>query len=129
MSTRAFKRSALVSTKRPNRFSSMLDPKLIRESPDLVRAAIAKKHLDVDLDAVLAIDATWRSQLQEVEALRGRQKAPNTEMPWLRKGLWKFIAKLTEMKSVWAQIKERKGHLKEAEEKFRVAMLSILNLP
>ena len=30
----------------------MIDPKLLRESPDLVRAAIAKKHLDVDLDAV-----------------------------------------------------------------------------
>ena len=36
---------------------SMLDPKLVRESPDLVRAAIAKKHLNVDLDAVLGADA------------------------------------------------------------------------
>ena len=31
----------------------MLDAKLLRESPDLVRAAIAKKHLAVDLDAVV----------------------------------------------------------------------------
>ena len=30
----------------------MLDPKLLRETPDLVRAAIAKKHLEVDVDAV-----------------------------------------------------------------------------
>ena len=58
----------------------MLDPKLLRESPDLVRAAIAKKHLEVDLDAVLAIDTAWRAQLQEVEALRGKQKAANTAM-------------------------------------------------
>ena len=35
-------------------FFSMLDPKLIRETPELVRAALAKKHLSVDLDAVLA---------------------------------------------------------------------------
>ena len=55
----------------------MLDPKLLRESPDLVRAAIAKKHLEVDLDAVLAVDAAWRTQLQEVEALRAAQKAAN----------------------------------------------------
>ena len=53
----------------------MLDPKLLRESPGLVRAAIAKKHLDVDLDAVLAIDQAWRTQLQEVEALRAAQKS------------------------------------------------------
>src|SRR5690606_34666548 len=58
----------------------MLDPKLIRETPDLVRAAIARKHLDVDLDAILALDAAWRSQLQEVESLRARQKAVNGEM-------------------------------------------------
>ena len=50
----------------------MLDPKLIRETPDLVRAAIAKKHLDVDLDAVLALDAAWRNLLQEVEQLRSK---------------------------------------------------------
>ena len=58
----------------------MLDPKLLRESPDLVRAAIAKKHLEVDVDAVLAIDTAWRAQLQEVESLRSKQKAANTEM-------------------------------------------------
>ena len=52
----------------------MLDPKLLRESPDVVRAAIAKKHLQVDVDAVLAIDASWRSLLQETEALRASQK-------------------------------------------------------
>ena len=44
----------------------MLDPKLIRETPDAVRAAIAKKHLEVDLDAVLAIDAAWRALLHAV---------------------------------------------------------------
>src|SRR3954471_9260711 len=107
----------------------MLHPKLIRESPDLVRAAIAKKHLQVDLDAVLAIDATWRTQLQEVEGLRGKQKAANTAMAPLRKGTPEFIAKVAEMKAVSAQMKERDTQLKETEEKFRQAMLSIPNLP
>lgn len=107
----------------------MLDPKLIRESPDVVRAAIAKKHLDVDLDAVLAIDAAWRTQLQEVEALRSKQKAANAAMASLPKGSPEFIAKVAEMKSVSAQAKERETQLKETEEKFRQAMLSIPNLP
>jgi seryl-tRNA synthetase len=107
----------------------MLDPKLLRESPDAVRAAIAKKHLDVDLDAVLAIDATWRAQLQEVEALRAKQKAANTAMAALPKGTPEFIAKVAEMKAVSAQAKEHEQRLKETEEKFRQAMLSIPNLP
>lgn len=107
----------------------MLDPKLLRESPDIVRAAIAKKHLDVDLDAVLAIDATWRTQLQEVESLRGRQKAANSEMARLAKGSPEFQAKVAEMKAASAQVKEREAELKETEEKFRQAMLSLPNLP
>ncbi len=107
----------------------MLDPKLIRENPGAVRAAIAKKHLDVDLDAVLAIDAAWRAQLQEAEALRATQKAANTAMAALPKGSPEFIAKVAEMKAVSGQVKEREAQLKETEDKFRQAMLSIPNLP
>ncbi len=107
----------------------MLDPKLLRESPDVVRAAIAKKHLEVDLDAVLAIDAAWRALLQEVEALRGKQKTANTAMAALPKGSPEFVAKVGEMKAVSAQVKEREVLLKETEDKFRQAMLSIPNLP
>jgi seryl-tRNA synthetase len=107
----------------------MLDPKLLRESPELVRAAIAKKHLDVDLDAVLALDAEWRKQLAEVEALRAKQKAANTEMAKLPKGSPEFIAKVQEMKSVSGEVKTREAALVETEAKHKVAMLSLPNLP
>ena len=107
----------------------MLDPKLVRESPDLVRAAIARKHLTVDLDAVLAVDAAWRAQLQEVEHLRAKQKAANGAMAALPKGSPEFAARVQEMKAVAAQAKEREGVLKATEEKFREAMLALPNLP
>ncbi len=107
----------------------MLDPKLIRETPELVRAALAKKHLSVDLDAVLAVDAAWRTLLQEVELLRSTQKAANTAMAALPKGSPEFIAKVQEMKAVSSQVKEKEVQLKDAEEKVRVAMLSLPNLP
>lgn len=107
----------------------MLDPKLIRETPEVVRAALVKKHLSVDLDAVLAIDAEWRSQLQDVELLRSTQKAANAAMAAMPKGTPEFSAKVQEMKAVSAQAKERETQLKEIEEKFRAAMLSLPNLP
>ena len=107
----------------------MLDPKLIRESPDLVRAAIAKKHLKVDLDAVLGADGAWRAQLQEVEQLRSVLKSANAAMAALPKGSPEFTAKLAEMKAVSAQVKERDAGLKGAEDAFREAMLTVPNLP
>ena len=107
----------------------MLDPKLLRESPEIVRAAIAKKHLEVDLDAVLALDAQWRAQLTEVETLRGKQKSANNEMAALKKGSPEFIAKVQEMKAVSAQVKEKEAQLADTEAKWRSAMLKIPNIP
>ncbi len=107
----------------------MLDPKVLRETPDVVRAAIAKKHLDVDLDAVLALDHAWRSQLGEVEQLRAKQKAANNEMAALKKGSPEFLAKVQEMKAVSAEVKAREEGLKTVEEKWREAMLTLPNVP
>lgn len=107
----------------------MLDAKLLRESPDLVRAAIARKHLDVNVDDVLAIDSAWRAQLREVETLRSTQKAANAAMAAAVKGTPEFLAKVAEMKAVSQQARDQETQLKALEEKFRQAMLSLPNLP
>jgi seryl-tRNA synthetase len=107
----------------------MLDPKLLRESPDTVRAAIARKHLDVDLDAVLALDTAWRTALTEVEALRAKQKAANNEMAALKKGSPEFIAKVQEMKAVSAEVKAKEEAMKPLDEKLHAALLSLPNIP
>jgi seryl-tRNA synthetase len=107
----------------------MIDPKLLRESPELVRAAIAKKHLTVDVDSVLAIDTEWRALLAEVEQLRGKQKSANNEMAALKKGSPEFIAKVQEMKAVSAEVKAKDESLKAIEEKWHHAMLTLPNLP
>jgi len=107
----------------------MLDTKIIRENPELVRAAIAKKHLDVDLAPVIAADAAWRAKLQEVETLRSKQKAANNEMAAMPKGSPEFKAKVLEMKEVSAQVKELEVSLKQTEETLREHMLSIPNIP
>lgn len=107
----------------------MLDPKLLRESPDLVRAAIAKKHLSVDVDAILALDTDWRNQLQQVESLRAQQKAANNDMAKMPKGSPEFIAKVQEMKAVSAQAKDSEVVLKEVEDRLKQAMMTLPNLP
>ncbi len=107
----------------------MLDPKLVRESPEAVRAGIARKHVAVDLDAVLAADAAWRSLLAEVEALRGVQKAANHAMAALAKGSPEFLAKVREMKAVAAELKAREEGLQVLEDRLRTAMLALPNLP
>ena len=110
-------------------WAAMLDPKLLRESPETVRAAIARKHLEVDLDGVLALDTAWRALLAEVEGLRSRQKAANNEMAAMKKGSPEFLAKVQEMKAVSAEAKAKDEGLKSIEEKWHAAMLTLPNIP
>ena len=107
----------------------MLDPKILRESPEAVRDAIAKKGNDCDLDAVLALDTEWRTALANVEKLRAAQKAANTDMAKLPKGSPEFIAKVQEMKAVSAQVKDQDAKVKEIETQWAKAMLTVPNIP
>ncbi|HUL53847.1 MAG TPA: serine--tRNA ligase [Opitutaceae bacterium] len=107
----------------------MLDPKILRDSPDVVRAAAAKKHLEVDVDGAVAIDRAWRAQLNEVEALRARQKAANASTAALKKGSPEFVAKVQEMKGLAGELREKEARLGETESRWRAAMLTLPNLP
>jgi len=109
--------------------SFMIDTKLLREHPERVREAISRKRSDCDIDAVLEIDGRWRSHLTEVEQLRSRQKAANKEMAALPKGSPEFQSKVQEMKQVSAEVKSKEAELREVEEEWRMAILSIPNIP
>ena len=107
----------------------MIDIKLLREQPDLVRAAIANKKFKTDIDAVLELDAVRRAKITEAELARSEQKAANKEMAALPKGSPEFIAKVQEMKAISAKAKELDVSSKAADDAFQEAFLSIPNLP
>jgi seryl-tRNA synthetase len=52
----------------------MLDIKLIRSNPEMIRALVAKRGAKADVDAILAADAQVRSLTQQVETLRAERK-------------------------------------------------------
>src|ERR1700733_140738 len=60
----------------------MLDLKLIREDPDGVRAALARRGPDAadGLDRVIALDARRRELLPELEGLRAEQNDANARI-------------------------------------------------
>ncbi len=107
----------------------MIDPKLLREQPDFVRAGIQKKRLRCDLDAILALDEQRRDLIAETESLRSRQNGANLEMASLPKGSPAFLEKVKEMKTLSAEVKAKDLALKDMEEKWGVLALSIPNLP
>jgi seryl-tRNA synthetase len=52
----------------------MIDPRLLRESPDLIRDSLRRRGSTIDLDALIALEASVRAKRQQAEGLRARQK-------------------------------------------------------
>jgi seryl-tRNA synthetase len=106
----------------------MIDTRILRESPETIRQAIADKGNDCDLDLVLKVDAEWRAKLTVVEKLRSTQKAANSEMAKLAKGSPEFLAKVKVLKEASAELKTEESALKELEVKLHEALLSVPNI-
>ena len=107
----------------------MIDVKLLRESPEKVREAIARKKFKVDIDKVMELDAARREKITEAEKARADQKLANQAMAQLQKGSPEFLEKLAEMKLVSAKAKALEAEAKTADQSFHEAFLEIPNLP
>lgn len=107
----------------------MIDLKLLRDNPDLVKRAVGRKKFDVDIDSILQLDKERRAVVTEAEQARARQKAANTEMAELPKGSDAFKQKVQEMREVSARVKELQTRQAEMEAEWEKVFLTIPNLP
>ncbi|MGZ8737926.1 MAG: serine--tRNA ligase [Nocardioides sp.] len=104
----------------------MIDPRLLRDDPDLIRAAQAKRGLsDEVVDRALSADEERRSAIARFEALRSEQKQMG-KLVAQAKGEEKQ-ALLERTKALSAEVKKAEAAQGEAEEAYRAAMLSIPN--
>lgn len=95
----------------------MIDLKLLRENPDLVRKGTAAKNRDPKLvDDVLVLDKKHRELLQEIEQLRAKRNTLDKD--GREKGL-----------EIKEKLKSLEPQLKEIEEKLSSSLNLIPNLP
>jgi len=109
--------------------SLMIDPRILREEPESVKAAVNRKGLPVDWEALAELDSQRRSLLGKVESLRSEQKAANQAMAALDKKSDAFRAKVGEMKAISLKVKEGESALKELEIRWEELLLSVPNMP
>ncbi len=78
----------------------MLDIKLIREHPDLVRAAIHAKHSEDVVDQVLDLDRERRAIIGQVELLKSKRNTVSEEIAKLKRAKEPAEDRISEMKTV-----------------------------
>jgi seryl-tRNA synthetase len=107
----------------------VIDPRLLRDHPDLIRAAQAKRGLSADVvDEALAADAARREAIGKFEALRGEQKALGKQIAALKGAPGEEKqALLAKTKTLAAEVKAAEEAQTNAEAAYQAAMLSIPN--
>ncbi len=96
----------------------MIDMKLLRENPELVRENIRKKYQDTKLplvDEAIALDKQLRAAIQEAQDLRTARNALSKQVGMLMGQAKKDPSKLEEAERVKAEVKKDADRLAELE--------------
>jgi seryl-tRNA synthetase len=105
----------------------VIDPRILRDQPDRVRAAQAKRGLsDAVVDEALAADRSRREAIADFEAKRGEQKALGKQIPQAQGEEKQALLERT--KTLATEVKAAEAAQTEADDNWQAAILSIPNL-
>ena len=107
----------------------MLDIRLIRTQPEVVKEALARRKMDIDIDLLLSLDAEKREILFQVEQIKARQNEVSKQIPAMKKAGEDVTPIFAQMKELSEKIKADDEKVKELELKIEDIMYSIPNIP
>ncbi|MBC7289114.1 MAG: serine--tRNA ligase, partial [Armatimonadetes bacterium] len=107
----------------------MLDRRLIRENPEIIRDALQKRGYRINLDELIELDRRRRECIEQAQALREQRNALSKQIGQIvRAG-----GDAEELKQRVAQIRDELERLereeKEAEEEFERRWIELPNIP
>jgi len=106
----------------------MLDIKFIREHRDLVKHACAKKHITMDVDALLRIDTERLDLLRAIESLRAQQNTQGEIIQKLQDPTEKTQA-IEQMRVLKEELKGLESQHIKIHDKWKSLMLQVPNIP
>ena len=107
----------------------MLDIKLIRENPDLVRAGLQTRHSPVDLSAVLELDERRRAAITAGDRLKSERNTVSKKIGELKKAGQDTGAIQRQTREMGEQIAALDVAVRAIEEAQGQLLLAIPNLP
>jgi seryl-tRNA synthetase len=109
----------------------VLELKRIREDPDGVRAALARRDpaLGGVVDEILAKDTEWRAATETAESLRAKQRVDSENIAEGKRAGRDVSEALARMKDLSAQVKVLTEQARSAQEQLESALAPLPNLP
>lgn len=106
----------------------MLDINFIRDNVELIKAAAQKKRMQVDVDALIALDDARREALQKVETLRAEQNAVTKKIASEQDASLRDQM-IAEMKVLKEELQKHEEQLGTIMHDWRALMVTIPNIP
>lgn len=107
----------------------MLDINKIKEDPEYVAAALAKKGCDTDLSPVIAWDNERKAAISSVEQLKARRNKVSAEIPKLKKEGQPVEHIFKEMREIGDEISARDADINALVERISDFLSRLPNLP
>ncbi|MGA2198998.1 MAG: aminoacyl--tRNA ligase-related protein, partial [Nitrososphaerales archaeon] len=109
----------------------MLDVKLVRETPDVIRHDLRRRGWDDKLplvDEAIALDREWRLIKKEVDDMRHRQNQLTAEVAALKKSGADLSERLGEVKGIPQRIKDLDTRGDGAQRRVRDILMGLPNI-
>lgn len=106
----------------------MLDIKFIRENPNEVKAGAKAKNIEVDIDAILKLDAEHRALISETEALKAEQNRASEAIASIIDKAER-AEKIAASKEIKAKVGESQAKLEAVDADLAALLRMIPNLP
>ncbi|MGI0020266.1 MAG: serine--tRNA ligase [Nitrososphaera sp.] len=106
----------------------MLDPKTLKENPDIVRAMLKRRNVEFPIDELVAIDKRRRELIVESQELKHRKNKLSEAIATKKKAKQDAAAELAEMKHVSAGLDKAERERMAAGERFKKLAMVMPNM-
>jgi len=109
----------------------MIDIKLIRETPDIVKQRLLKRGTDYSsaIDRIVELDIKRRSLISESETDKAEQNKTSKQIPQIKKDGGDASATIAHLNSLKEKIRNCETILKDVETEFDALMFELPNMP
>jgi len=107
----------------------MLDPRLIRNEPELVVEGLAAKQVEVDMQALTAMEEKRRALIAETEEEKRKLNVASESIALLKKEGKDASEAISDTRRISDRVKELDAELNSLQAAFDEALLALPNLP
>jgi seryl-tRNA synthetase len=106
----------------------MLDPKIIKEKPELIRKMLKDRNSDFDLDSLVSLDSKRREMIIKTDELRKKKNTVSLEIAQKKKSGQDASSAIAQMQQASQELAALEEKQKKTEADYELLILTIPNL-